>query len=174
MSNYLQLLFFCFLVYHCLFHSFERRSTRHKNYHCNKPSLVAQIQWKQEALKFKQAYNLSIQNNNFFIHFFFFSLDLKLNTTKTTTKLVKAKFCSFDQEIREKVNRVRSKPGKSLVSIWTHVTGGIVHIWAKKTSTSWPSVVVHVVTKGPTWAVCLSSSATSSRITAQLINSLHL
>ena len=47
---------------------------------------------------------------------------------KTTTKLVKAKFCSFGQEIREKVKRASSKPGKSLVSIWTHVTGGIVHI----------------------------------------------
>ena len=59
----------------------------------------------------------------------FFFLDLELNTTKMTlAKLEKVKFYSLEQEIHEKVKKEKSKPGRNLVLIWSHVTGEIVRI----------------------------------------------
>lgn len=102
----------------------------------------------------------------------FSSLDLELNTTKMTlAKLEKVKFSSLDQEIHEKVKKARSKPGRNLVLIWSHVTGEIVHIWQKRTSISWLSAVVRVATKNPGWVACRWRCVTSSRIPPRLINS---
>lgn len=46
----------------------------------------------------------------------------------TLAKLEKVKFYSLDQEIHEKVKKAKSKPGRNLVLIWSHVTGEIVRI----------------------------------------------
>ena len=65
----------------------------------------------------------------------FFLLDLELNTTKMSlAKLEKVKFYSLDQEIHEKVKKVKSKPGRNLVLIWSGVTGEMVRISRKRTS----------------------------------------
>lgn len=105
----------------------------------------------------------------------FFLLDLELNTTKMTlAKLEKVKFYSLDQEIHEKVKKAKSKPGRNLVLIWSHVTGEIVRIWRKRTSINWPSAAVRVATKNPGWVACRWRCVTSSPTPPRPINSsLH-